>query len=131
MAIVTVDMLTQDPDTGEFVVYLNEDGPWPADDQGWADVLHRIQERIFDAIHLVLDGAVAEKFPQLKGSKGRVQVHCPSGVPSPIKELVVTDTVQHDPNTMPPKVTELSVAALLGEAVQRIHEERSLSSLFV
>jgi len=50
---------------------------------------------------------------------------------SPIKELVVTDTVQHDPATLPSKVTELSVAALLGEAVQRIHEERSLSSLFV
>jgi ribose-phosphate pyrophosphokinase len=50
---------------------------------------------------------------------------------SPIKELVVTDTLQHDPATLPPRITELSVAGLLGEAVQRIHEERSLSSLFV
>ena len=50
---------------------------------------------------------------------------------APIKELVVTDTLQHDPGTLPPHVTELSVAGLLGEAVQRIHEERSLSSLFV
>jgi ribose-phosphate pyrophosphokinase len=50
---------------------------------------------------------------------------------SPVKELVVTDTVQHNHGTLPPKVTELSVAGLLGEAVQRIHEERSLSSLFV
>jgi ribose-phosphate pyrophosphokinase len=52
-------------------------------------------------------------------------------IKSPIKELVVTDTVQHDPATLPSKVTELSVAGLLGEAVARIHEERSLSSLFV
>ena len=50
---------------------------------------------------------------------------------SPIKELVVTDTLQHDQGTLPPGITELSVAGLLGEAVQRIHEERSLSSLFV
>ncbi len=50
---------------------------------------------------------------------------------SPIKELVVTDTLQHDPVALPSRVTELSVAGLLGEAVQRIHEERSLSSLFV
>ncbi len=50
---------------------------------------------------------------------------------SPIKELVVTDTLHHDPATLPPRITELSVAGLLGEAVQRIHEERSLSSLFV
>jgi len=50
---------------------------------------------------------------------------------SPIKELVVTNTLQHEPGSLPPKVRELCVAGLLGEAVQRIHEERSLSSLFV
>ena len=50
---------------------------------------------------------------------------------SPIKELVITDTVHHERASLPANVTELSIAALLGEAVQRIHEERSLSSLFV
>jgi ribose-phosphate pyrophosphokinase len=50
---------------------------------------------------------------------------------SPITELVVTDTVCREANQLPPKVRVLSVAGLLGEAVQRIHEERSLSSLFV
>ena len=50
---------------------------------------------------------------------------------SPIRELVITDTVNHDHTPLPPGVTELSVAGLLGEAVERIHEERSLSSLFV
>ena len=50
---------------------------------------------------------------------------------SPITELVITDTVCHEAAKLPPKVRVLSVAKLLGEAVQRIHEERSLSSLFV
>ena len=50
---------------------------------------------------------------------------------SPIRELVITDTIQHEEGSLPANVTELSVAGLLGEAVQRIHEERSLSSLFV
>jgi len=50
---------------------------------------------------------------------------------SPIKEIVVTDTLQHDPATLPAKVRVLPVAGLLAEAMQRIHEERSLSSLFV
>ena len=50
---------------------------------------------------------------------------------SPIKETVITDTVHHDRAELPATVTVLSVAGLLGEAVQRIHEERSLSSLFV
>ena len=62
-------------------------------------------------------------------------VFCPGSLErvadSPITEVVVTDTVQHEPGTLSKKVRVLSVAGLLGEAVQRIHEERSLSSLFV
>ncbi len=62
-------------------------------------------------------------------------VFCPGAfarlVESPIKEIVVTDTLQHDPATLPAKVRVLPVAGLLAEAMQRIHEERSLSSLFV
>lgn len=48
---------------------------------------------------------------------------------SPIKELVVTDTVPIiDPQGFP--VTILSVADLLGEAILRIHENQSVTSLF-
>jgi ribose-phosphate pyrophosphokinase len=50
---------------------------------------------------------------------------------SPIREIVITDTVSHEHMKLTPNVTELSIAGLLGEAVQRIHEERSLSSLFI
>ena len=52
---------------------------------------------------------------------------------SPIEELIVTDTISHEQvdGRITNKITQLSVAVILGEAVQRIHEERSLSSLFV
>ncbi len=50
---------------------------------------------------------------------------------SPIGELVITDTICHSSDQLARNVRELSVAGLLGEAVARIHEERSLSSLFV
>jgi ribose-phosphate pyrophosphokinase len=50
---------------------------------------------------------------------------------SPIRELVITDTIHHPATGLPGNITELSIAGLLGEAVQRIHEERSLSSLFI
>ena len=50
---------------------------------------------------------------------------------APIEEMAITDTVSHAHMKMPSNVAELSVAGLLGEAVQRIHEERSLSSLFI
>ncbi len=62
-------------------------------------------------------------------------VFCPGAferlAASPIKEIVVTDTLNHGEGALPSNVRELSVAGLLAEAVQRIHEERSLSSLFV
>lgn len=62
-------------------------------------------------------------------------VFCPGAferiAESPITEVVVSDTLNHEPGSLPPQIRELSVAGLLGEAVQRIHEERSLSSLFV
>jgi ribose-phosphate pyrophosphokinase len=48
-----------------------------------------------------------------------------------IEEIVVTDTVPHAPEKVAPKIKVLSVADLLGEAIKRIHEERSLSSLFI
>ncbi len=48
-----------------------------------------------------------------------------------LKEIVVTDTVPNDPVKLLPNIKILTVAPLLGEAVRRIHEERSLSSLFV
>lgn len=49
---------------------------------------------------------------------------------SQIKELVVTDTVPLMANTNGFPVTVLSVAGLLGEAILRIHDNQSVSSLF-
>ena len=50
---------------------------------------------------------------------------------APIEEIFVTDTVPHAPERLVPKIKVLSVAELLGEAIKRIHDEHSLSSLFV
>jgi len=49
---------------------------------------------------------------------------------SSIKELVVTDTIPLTPEKRLPKITVLSVAPLLGEAIQRIHTGRSVGALF-
>ena len=50
---------------------------------------------------------------------------------SVVKELVITDSIPHDAGRLPPKIRVLSVAPLLGEAIRRIHDEESLSSLFI
>lgn len=48
-----------------------------------------------------------------------------------LKEIIVTDTIPCDKKEDSPKVTVLSVAALLAEAIKRIHMNASVSSLFV
>jgi len=49
---------------------------------------------------------------------------------SPIKELVVTDTIPLPPVKLLPKITVLSLAPLLGEAIRRIHTGHSVGELF-
>lgn len=48
---------------------------------------------------------------------------------SPIKEIIVTDTIPHDEGFLP-NVTVVSVAPLLSETVRRIHSDESVSALF-
>ncbi len=50
---------------------------------------------------------------------------------SSLKELVVTDTIPLKQEKAKTKIKVLSVAPLLGEAIRRIHENKSVSSLFV
>jgi len=47
-----------------------------------------------------------------------------------LKELIVTDTIPLNPKNRHPKITVLSVAPLLSEAIRRIHYEQSISLLF-
>jgi ribose-phosphate pyrophosphokinase len=50
---------------------------------------------------------------------------------APIKELVVTNTVPLDTKGPLDRIRVLSVASLLGEAMRRIHDGESVSSLFI
>ncbi len=51
---------------------------------------------------------------------------------SAIEELIVTNTIPlDDKQSLCPKLKVLSIAPLLAEAITRIHEETSISSLFV
>ena len=50
---------------------------------------------------------------------------------SPIKELVVTNTIPKRDGATSDKIKRLSVGPLLGEAIKRIHYGESVSSLFV
>lgn len=49
---------------------------------------------------------------------------------SPIKQVVVTNSIPLNKKNLPEKIVQLSIAPLLGEAISRIHDDESVSSLF-
>ena len=50
---------------------------------------------------------------------------------SPLEEVIVTNSIPVPSDKLAARVTVLSVAPLLGEAIRRIHDEESVSTLFV
>lgn len=50
---------------------------------------------------------------------------------SPLQDVAITNSLRHDPATLPKKFKILDVAPLLGEAIRRIHNAESVSSLFI
>jgi ribose-phosphate pyrophosphokinase len=49
---------------------------------------------------------------------------------SALRELIITDTIPLGEKKVPDKIKILSIAPLLGEAIERIHGEKSISVLF-
>jgi ribose-phosphate pyrophosphokinase len=49
---------------------------------------------------------------------------------SPIREIVVTDTIAHPPDRTIDKITEISTAPLLAKTIERIHAGASVSAAF-
>ncbi len=70
--------------------------------------------KIFAAVsHPILSGPATERIKR-----------------SSIEEFIVSDSIPLDPKKKGSVFTVLSVASLLGEAIKRIHQEQSVSSLF-
>ena len=49
---------------------------------------------------------------------------------APIKQVVVSNSIPLNKANLPENIVQLSVAPLLGEAISRIHDDESVSSLF-
>jgi ribose-phosphate pyrophosphokinase len=82
-----------------------------------AEVARKLVERGATAVYAAVSHGV---FAQ--GSMERLEQ-------SPIRNLVVTDSIETQPVVLSPKVQVVSVAPLLGEAIRRIHNSESISIL--
>lgn len=115
-------------------------------DDASAEVMHIMGEVKGKNVILVDDivataGSLSEAASALRKSGAREiyaaithPVLCPPALEriaaSEIKELVVSDTIPLSEDKITPKIKQLSVASLLGEAIKRIHNEQSISELF-
>jgi ribose-phosphate pyrophosphokinase len=50
---------------------------------------------------------------------------------SPLSKLIVTDSIPVSPEKRRGKIVVLTIAELMGKAIKNIHEETSVTSLFV
>ena len=49
---------------------------------------------------------------------------------APITQCIVTNTIPLDTSKLPSNIKQISVAPLLAQAISRIHDDESVSSLF-
>ena len=82
------------------------------------EVAHGLKER---GAHKVF--AIAIHGVLTKGSMERIDA-------SPIEKLFISDSIENHPVAFSPKVNVVSVASLFGEAIRRIHDRESISSMF-
>jgi len=83
-----------------------------------AEAAHKLVERGATAVYAAVSHAVFSH-----GSMERLDQ-------SPIQSLLVTDSIETQPVAFSRKVEVISVAALFGEAIRRIHNRESISVLF-
>ncbi len=82
------------------------------------DASIKLLERGARDVHAVVTHGVLAK-----GSVERIDA-------SPLKSLIMTDTVENQPVEFSNKIEVVSVASLFGEAIRRIHDRESISEMF-
>jgi uncharacterized protein DUF6572 len=67
-----IDVVAQNPNTGEVVLVMNEPEPWDDSDER----LLALQERFNTYVSFLLDGEMAETHPELAGKPARIELRC-------------------------------------------------------
>jgi len=67
-----IDLIGQDPKTGEVVLVMNQPDEWAGSDEQ----LHSLQERFNAYVSFLLDGEIESGHPELAGKPARIEVRC-------------------------------------------------------
>src|SRR5437899_8397828 len=67
-----IDVIAQDPKTGEVVLVMQEPNEWDGSDER----LLALQERFNAYVSFLLDGEMASEHPELVGKPARIELRC-------------------------------------------------------
>lgn len=67
-----IDVVAQDAKTGEVVLVMNEPEEWDGSDER----LLTLQDRFNAYVSFLLDGEMAEAYPELAGKPARIELRC-------------------------------------------------------
>jgi hypothetical protein len=67
-----IDVIADDPKTGEVVLVMNEPNEWDSSDEE----LLALQERFNAYVSFLLDGEMAEAHPELADKPARIELRC-------------------------------------------------------
>src|SRR5206468_2617313 len=67
-----IDLIGQDPKTGEVVLVMNQPDEWASSDEQ----LLSLQERFNAYVSFLLDGELTESHPELAGKPARIELRC-------------------------------------------------------
>ena len=70
--IGVIDVIGEDPKTGDVVLVMNQPNEWIGSD----DQLLELQERFNAYASFLLDGEMAEAHPELAGKPARIELRC-------------------------------------------------------
>jgi hypothetical protein len=89
-------VISEDPTNKEWALYLVEEGPWNGEELEAR--LNALQDRIYNAVDVAIDGHLASKFPDSMGKAVRVQVDCYDDPPEEAETIVrgTAEAVQND-----------------------------------
>jgi hypothetical protein len=83
---LTIDLVTERPSDGAFILLLVEEGPWGTDETELQ--LRRIQDRLYNCVDAAVDGHLAGKYPDSRGKAVVIRLDCYDIPDRPVREFI-------------------------------------------
>src|SRR5262245_50880225 len=83
---LTIDLVTERPSDGAFILVLVEEGPWGPDEA--EGQLGRIQDRLYDCVDAAVDGHLARKYPDSRGKPVVIRLDCYDTPDRPVRDFM-------------------------------------------